>query len=509
MYSKDPMTGSMVSSNVYSQPGGARRLNPVGGAGPLAGGGQNGPGGGQGAAPMLTATRPGAMQPAAAPAPMLQTPGQLAMGGAKTAFVRAFVNKAGDQLTPELCKRAADALPAALADEKAELEGMAKEANGFWRGVRHYGGQALSNVLPSVGGMIGGATAGAGVDTLAGMGGMETNFSSMGAGLGAAAGLKPVRRWAGTIANDAMGGAGRYISRAHNALMDPWRTPANFSGKQQAYVGELFDKWRTNLGFKPSLVNGSVDASARRLQSGLNPGENPTLMGAVRQLPAQYNPLKAQFWNPAHNWDKLDNVQRTGRVLGGAAVYGGAADQIGRATLGYSPINLAEAGRYHANKELDRQAQRLNYGSWDEAVQSPVGQALAGYNKGGIGGALSGAWGAMADEDKQKLYSYLLAGGAGLGALGAFASGNNMLGAGLGLGAAAAGAYGAMSPGNPMQQVRALDPQARQQLLQQIQRSVGANQFMNSDRMAQMDYLRQALQEQAAPRNELSAASAN
>ena len=52
-----------------------------------------------------------------------------------------------------------------------------------------------------------------------------------------------------------------------------------------------------------------------------------------------------------------------------------AADKgpsAGQAVLGYNPLNPRSAGEHFANQRADQMAQQLGFGSYQEAVNSPM-----------------------------------------------------------------------------------------------------------------------------------------
>ena len=257
---------------------------------------------------------------------------------------------------------------------------------------------------------------------------MDTNFATYGALGGAAARAPGVRGMLRSIQGNTVPSqmnwfqrGARGAQRALNSLHDTWHIPGG---------GGTNKNWDTISSYLGNPISGPTKFT-----------------DALQAVPKNFNPLTRAFWDPSVGWSNLTTGQKAMRGLTAAGIYGGAASEAGQAVLGYNPLNPRSAGEHFANQRADQMAQQLGFGSYQEAVNSPMGQALAGWNTGGVGGALSGLVGAMSPEQRA-----LGVGGLGaLAGLGAYASGNPLLGLGLGLGGAAAG-YG-MMPGNSFQQL--------------------------------------------------------
>lgn len=440
---KDPMSTTGLArggaTNLNAPPGGKQLLNPLGGMG--------------GGMPQQQQQQQPMQQPLVPavkgmlPQQQMPMPPQPAPPiPLKTAFVTAFVKRAGEHLTSDLCKLAADMLPpseerteletlAAAASTAEQLEKVALKPKGY-AGI----GQGLWNAvgkpgLSMLGGAFGGGTVGAGADTLTGLAGMDTDFTSYGAMGGAALRAPGVRGLVGRL-------GGKGWQRALNTMHDPWHIAGGNVGKANV-ASQLDSAGKMTGGVAEKGWDTVMDYVS-------NPFTGKTkFTDALASVPKAYNPTTRAFWDPSVGWKNLSTGQKTMRGLAATGIYGGAAAGAGEAVMGYNPLNPRSAGEYFANQRADQMAQQFGFNSYEEAANSPLGKGLAGWNTGGIGGALSGAIGAMTPEQRAM-------GVAGLGVaggLGAAASGNPLLGLGLGLGGATAG-YSMMN-GNPFTQLPA------------------------------------------------------
>ena len=149
-------------------------------------------------------------------------------------------------------------------------------------------------------------------------------------------------------------------------------------------------------------------------------------------------------------------------------------------------------------------AQQLGFNSYDDAVKSPAGQALAGWNQGGILQAIQQGWGAMTPQEKTRAISALMGIGGLAGGLYAASQGQTGLGAGLGgLGALGLG-YGVLGPsGTAPSQFQSMTPAQQKQISRMLPSD---QQWGGMSRPQQADWMSQAAQ-QFGQRNELAQAA--
>jgi hypothetical protein len=219
-----------------------------------------------------------------------------------------------------------------------------------------------------------------------------------------------------------------------------------------------------------------------------------------------------------------------GRTLGGIGKTVGGAMGIGKGPLAtatslaaipltgfsttdesgksFNPMSIRDQARRTGERAAvakgDEMARGFGFNSLAELHKHPIGQGLKGWNTGGIGGAISGAWNAMTPEEQTRLISGL-AGGVGLLGGGALAMGGHpMLGAGLGAAGAAGLGYGLLkkSP-TPQSLIEGMSPEQQQGLFSTVPQSAW-------DQMSRPEIM-QTLQHGASPetfagRNEFSGA---
>jgi len=174
--------------------------------------------------------------------------------------------------------------------------------------------------------------------------------------------------------------------------------------------------------------------------------------------------------------------QGVGRVTGGKIGTGAelasipltsfvSTDQEGK--YGFNPFSLRDrATRIGTNAAMakgDEMARGFGFNSMGELQKHPIGQGLKGWNTGGIGGAISGALGAMTPQEKARLFAGL-AGGAGmLGGAGLAAAGHPLLGAGLGAAGAGGLGYGLLSKSpTPSSLINSMSPEQRQGMFNNV-----------------------------------------
>jgi hypothetical protein len=174
----------------------------------------------------------------------------------------------------------------------------------------------------------------------------------------------------------------------------------------------------------------------------------------------------------------------------------------------FNPFSIRDrarrTGEQAAMAKGDEMAKGFGFNSLAELHKHPIGQGLKGWNTGGIGGAISGAWNAMTPEEQTRLISGL-AGGVGLLGGGALAMGGHpMLGAGLGAAGAAGLGYGLLkkSP-TPQSLIEGMSPEQQQGLFSSVPQGAW-------DQMSRPEIM-QTLQHGASPetfagRNEFSGA---
>jgi hypothetical protein len=140
---------------------------------------------------------------------------------------------------------------------------------------------------------------------------------------------------------------------------------------------------------------------------------------------------------------------------------------------GFNPFSgrdrVKRIGVNAAMAKGDEMARGFGFNSMSELQKHPLGQAVKGWNTGGLGGAISGAFGAMTPEEKTRLFSGL-AGGAGmLGGAGLAAMGHPLLGAGLGAAGAGGLGYGLLSKSpNQSSLINSMSPEQRQGMFNQV-----------------------------------------